>query len=197
MLSSIRRAAGRVGTPAAVAIAVAVVAAPTGAAVAAAVTKVMITDAQGDNAQVTKANQLQVAEAPATAVRSFAHFGVSGGCYAIAKAPKTQGLVMDQVTIDVWENSSPGSGNYVSLHTDATCTSYPVRLVNPGGIGPVVVEFPHGLGLAPNKRLYATAAGNVDADIYSSGYLVPKSAVPSSLGTSYVGKPISGRYVQK
>lgn len=178
MFSFIRGSAGRIAVPAAVALAVVLVAAPTGAAVAARIAKTLITDTQGDKAQVTKSGQVLAVPAAGTAMRVGAAFSVGTTCKKVIGPPKGKGLVVTQANLNVYSNPTPGLGNWMGLFTDSTCTTY-LQLVNAPGLGTFPVSFGSGLPLAPGKGLYARTMGGVDGEVTAFGYVVSKKDVPS------------------
>lgn len=191
MLTTIRQAAGRVAVPAAVALAVVLVAAPTGAAVAAKVAKTLITDAQGDKAQVTKSGQLLTAPAPGTALRVgwLSALSPAAGCKKVIGPPKGKGLIVTQANLNVYANPSPGPGNWLGLFTNAACTTT-LQLVNAPTVGMWPVEFGDGFPIRPGQGLYARALGSVSGEVTVFGTVVSKTDVPSGQLLPRSGPPV-------
>ncbi len=151
-----------------------------GTAVAATAAVVGLVGPNGARAQVTKAGQLEVAPAAPTSFRAFYVLNVSGAtCEPIYTAPAGSSLVLQQVTVDVFTDASPGSGDNVAVTTDPTCLQ-PVLDVNPASVGATVFPLGSGFVVPAGHHLYAIAKDNVGAELYGYGYLVPVAAAPNA-----------------
>ena len=172
--------------PLAIGFAIGLVVAPVSAVAAVAAGKVMITDGH-DTAAVTQAGQVQVATTDVKNAKFRYTAGVtSSTCSKIYTAPARKGFIFTQVRFDVWQDPSPGSGEYVAVFSNATCTfGKTVLLDNPGGVGLDTLELNPGLPLAGGKSLYAMAGGSVGADVMVSGYLVAANAVPRTVPSTF------------
>lgn len=172
--------------PLAVGLAIGLLVAPVSAVAAVAASKVILTDGH-DNAGVTQAGQVQVAT---TDVKN-ARFRYTAGlntttCSKIYTAPAKKGFIFTQIRFDVWADPTPGSGEYISVFSDAACSlGKNVLLENPGGVGLDTLELNPGLPLAAGHSLYAMTGGSVGADAMVSGYLVAPKAVPLHVPSTF------------
>lgn len=151
-----------------------------------------IVAASGTRAGVTKAGQLNVAEASPTSFRELKAFSTTG-CAQLIKVPASDGFIIKSVTIDTWSDPTPGNDNFASVYLGSGCnSSHEVILINPGSIGSTTVPFDPGFAVPPNGILTYNVSGNVGADVYVTGYLVPKSDVGSGTHIMMVAHGLSG-----
>lgn len=179
----------------AVGLVVGLVLAPAGAI--AATSLVGIVAANGTRAGVTGAGQLNVAEAgPVT----FRELGVPSpsGCATIFKVPAVDGFIIKSITFDTWADPTPGGGNVAAVYSGAGCSAAnEVFVANPGGVGDSTVPFDPGFAVGPNGILTYNVGGNVLADVYITGYLVPKADVGSGTHPPLVAHGLSGSFGRK
>lgn len=158
-------------------LAVGLVLAPAGAI--AATNLVGIVASNGARASVTAAGQLRVAEASATSFRELKAISTTG-CAKLIKVPANDGFIIKSVTFDTWDDPTPGGGNFASVYLGSGCNpNQEVIVINPGSVGGTTVPLDPGFAVPPNGVLTYNVAGNVSADVYVTGYLVPKADVAS------------------
>jgi hypothetical protein len=164
----------------AVGLVIGLVVAP-GAAIAAA-TVVQIVGTNGvTKAQVTPANQLQTAEAaPSSFVEHSGLLSTPGNCTAIATAPANKGLVLKDLYVNIYDNPSPGPGQFFTLNKGSTCTTGYVVSINAGSVNGFSVPLGPGFALKAGASLYAETSGSVKAGYYLYGYTVPAGDVPAT-----------------
>jgi hypothetical protein len=121
--------------------------------------------------------------APASALRSFATFGLQGGlgCVRLFTPPRNQAIVVQSVTVDVFADPSPGIGQTVEVFSDPMCQDL-VADVNPPTIGVTPLNF--GPGVVSKTGLSAVASGSVSAEVYGFGYLIPAAQAGTVIATS-------------
>jgi hypothetical protein len=137
----------------------------------------------GKRADVTKANQLQVAAATPGQFRGYRETGIANTCKPAFTAPTTKSYVMTGVTFNVFQNTTPGLANWIGLFRDASCTET-IVLHNADGLGGFNVPFEPGFGVRAGQTIYTSALGNVRGELYVYGYLVAKGAVPATTQVS-------------
>jgi hypothetical protein len=163
----------------AVGLAVGLILAPA-AAVAATIGAVKLVGADNVTAQVTRAGQLETAIAQPTTFRAFYDLNLGGStCDTVYTAPAGYSLIVQQVTIDVFADTTPGSGDTVSVATDNNCQNL-LFDDNPPSNGASVFPLGPGIVVPAGHSLYAIAKDNVEAEIYGYGYLVPVADAPSA-----------------
>ena len=161
-----------------------------GTAWAVAATKVNIADPTTPSqiAHVDAGGHLQIAGTVTDQLATPANYvndtnlSLSGGtCIVIATPAKNKAIVVRQVTFDVFQNPSPGSGNFVTLFVGpkASPCGTIVGDDNPSGIGAVVMPFDPGLGVPKGDVLAAQAGGAVGAESFVNGYTVSAGQVPA------------------
>jgi hypothetical protein len=161
----------------AVGLVVGLVLAPAGAI--AATNLVGIVASNGARASVTAAGQLRVAEASPTSFRELKAFSTTG-CARLIKVPANDGFIVKSVTFDTFDDPTPGGSNFASVYLGAGCNeNQELALVNPGSVGSTTVPLDPGFAVPPNGILTYNVVGNVGADVYVTGYLVPKADVGS------------------
>lgn len=170
----------------AIAIALLVVAGlPTGAWAAAKFQKVQIVGS-GHAAHVDKSGHLQVGGSVKASVGSAVTartakpsdfvlgsiFGVAGGggCLTVVKAPAHHGIVITQVTFNVYSNFSPDPGTYVTLI--AGTPSGVIAEATPPTTGSVTVPLGAGYALRANKSACVSVSGDMGVDAFVYGYTV-------------------------
>ena len=132
----------------------------------------------GRAAQVGVASQLYTAEtSPQLYVRGV---GFSQGqCNEVLRPPAGKAVVLKTARYNVFANSSPGLGNWVSLYVGTGCTSL-VDSHNPAQIGSSEARFEPGVVVPDGQALWVKTSGNVQSELYAFGYVVPKGAAPSA-----------------
>jgi hypothetical protein len=65
-----------------------------------------------------------------------------------------------------------------SVYLGSGCNhSHEVVLINPGSVGGTTIPFDPGFAVPANGVLTYNVSGNIGADVYVTGYLVPKADV--------------------
>ena len=93
---------------------------------------------------------------------------LSDGFAKVATTPSGLALVVTMIHLDVWDDPSPGTGNYVVFLS-----------TNPGSIGEIDVPLEPGLGIPSGDALCGVEGGKVQAQAWVSGYTVPSGDVTS------------------
>lgn len=154
------------------------------AAVAATITAVNLVGPNGVKAQVTRAGQLETVTAPPTTTRVFYDLNLQGGdCRVAYTAPKGYSLILEQVAVDVFGDTTPGSADNVVLATNSSCTNE-LLADNPGSVGAATFPLGNGVVIPSGRSLYAVAHDNIQAEVYGYGYLVPVSQAPTATVSS-------------
>jgi hypothetical protein len=168
-------------------VAVAILLVPSGVAGAKAVLKFTgIEGANGNQAGVTSAGQLQVAAAdPSQFIQTaLAAPDTSDDLVPVAVPATGKALVISVIHVDTWINPSPGPAGFVvvEIHAGSTCTGDPIgswtQTVHPQGLGETDISLSPGLGIPSDDALCARA-NTLTAYVSASGYTVPSSAVPT------------------
>jgi len=132
-------------------------------------------------AGVTSAGQLRTAEAAPYAFQVYARNGVvSGGCSVITTSVGTKAYIAKQVVFNVYEDPTPGAGDYVALYSDAACSSQPIAVVTPGLVNAWTYPLDPGFAIQAGGGLYAQAFGGVESDVTVYGYTVGATDVPAT-----------------
>src|SRR4051794_26396273 len=163
---------------------------------AVAASNVAITDtATGKTAAVNSTRRLYVTDSlldQGVTPASFVHGSRSGsagsGCQTLAAPPSGKALVAREVKVDVYQNPSPGNGQFVEIFAGTTCST-PIEDVNAPSIGHFIVPFDP--GFATTSGISFQVGGSVAAELYFDGYLVPAGQVPSSGLLAPVGRQLS------
>ena len=116
--------------------------------------------------------------APSTYLHSR-FFPIAGSCNVVATPPAGKAMIVRDVRIDVYQDPMPGSGQYVSLYSDNTCSSL-VGDVNPATVGETVLPLDPGLGIPAGSGLSVLVGGSVGAEVYTDGYAVPSGQGPAA-----------------
>lgn len=163
---------------------VGVVAAPA-AAVAATLSVVNLVGPNGSKAVVTKGGQVLTVPANPEAAHTFHYYDLtsSTGCTKVYTAPHGVSLVFTQGLVDVWSDTTPGSGNFVALSTSPTCSNVFAES-NPAVVGAVPFTFDPGIVISSGKSLYADAGANIATDVLGYGYLLPVADAPVTTSSS-------------
>lgn len=174
----------------AVGLAIGLIVAPA-AAVAATLGAVNLVGADGVKAQVTKAGQLETAPSQPTSFKAFYDLDVSGStCNVAYTAPAGYSLVLQQVTVDVFADTTPGSGDTIALSTDSKCKNL-LFDDNPSTTGAWVFPLGPGVVVPAHHSIYDIAKDNIEGELYGYGYLVPVADAPnptlSAPGVSHLG----------
>lgn len=164
-------------------------------AAAVAAGNVGIIGSNGNTAKVTTSGSLQVAEATPASFKEFVHFGPSSAtCTKVATVPAKKGFVLKSVTFDVFEDSSPGSGNDVILATRSDCAGSSVIMDdNPGSVNATELSFGPGFAVAPGHSLYMEDFNGVTAEVYLLGYYVNPKAIHVNTPHAVIGKATAQR----
>jgi hypothetical protein len=162
----------------AVGLAIGLIAAPA-AAVAATITAVNIIGPNGVRAQVSAAGQLETTPASPSSLRVFYKLGIAGDlCTPIYTAPPGTSLILQQVSVDVFADPSPGSGDTIALSTDDQCQNL-LFDDNPSTIGATVFPLGPGIVVPGGHSLYAIGKDLVEGEVYGYGYVVPVADAPT------------------
>ena len=138
-------------------------------------------------AKVTHAGQLLSTEVAPATFRAFRRFNVwqSEGCLTLFAAPGTRSFVLKQLVVDVYENPTPGAADYMRIYRGSDCFALQTILTfNPGGVDAYVVPIEPGFGIEAGGEISIEAVGDVKAEVFGFGYLVPMSDVPSTTKVS-------------
>lgn len=169
----------------------------TGTAVAATAGVVSLVGPNGVAAQVTRAGQLEVAPAAPATSRAFYDLDLGGAvCTPIYTAPAGESLVLQEVTVDIYADTSPGSGDNVQVTTDAACQD-PLFDDNPSSVGATVFPLGSGVVVPAGHRLYAIANDNILAEVYGYGYLVPVRDAPNPTVAAAGSGAVTARHAQQ
>jgi hypothetical protein len=133
-------------------------------------------------AAVTKANQLQGAEAPPSAFRVFRHGQVAdNNCHPFSSiVPVNRGYVVRSVLVSVTSPSSSGL-TLIGVFPNGNCTGQPVVSAPTQVAANYTLPVEPGFAMAPGRRfsMEVPASGAVvDVEVY--GYLVPAADVPAT-----------------
>jgi hypothetical protein len=135
--------------------------------------------------QVTSAGQLLTTEADPSTFVQTADVYPSTTPTPIAKPKTNEALIVTTVHVDVFEDPSPGAGQWVELteETGSTCTGSAVgafyHRINPGSVGEIDESFDPGLVVAKGDALCAEDYGSVDTEVDVSGYTVSSADAPT------------------
>lgn len=163
----------------AVGLAIGLLVAPA-AAVAATITAVNLVGPNGVKAQVTKAGQLETVTAPPTQTRVFYDLNLHGSACRVAyTAPPGYSLILQQVSVDVFGDTTPGTADSVALATDSACHNQ-LFDDNPSSVGAITFPLGTGIVIPAGHSIYAIARDNIDAEIYGYGYVVPAGQAPTA-----------------
>jgi hypothetical protein len=148
-------------------------------------TQVNITDPNSTTraAHVEPGGRLAVQEAEPNTFFHQTTFHIAGasGCTVIATAPAGRALIVRQVRVNVFADSSPGQGNNVSLYAGGSCsTANEVGDVNPASVGQTIVSFEPGLVIPAGSTMTALALGGVETETFVDGYTVPSTVAQSA-----------------
>ena len=167
------------GSAAIIAVAIVVAAAlfsPVGAVAAGQL--VEISSVSGRKADVTRAEQLQTAEAsPHQFIRGFG--GTTGGCSTVLTAPSTKAVVVKTIAVDFYSVPTVGYV-YLYLGTPTNCPDSFLTAVDTEAVGVTMLDLGPGIAIPAGGRL-TVAAANVYAFVTAFGYKVPSEAVPATV----------------
>ena len=139
---------------------------------------VEISSVSGRKADVTRAEQLQTAEAsPHQFVRG--NGSASDTCSTVLAAPATKAVVVKTIVIDVYAVTSPGPV-LLYVGTPSSCNASFLMIVDAATIGTIVLDLEPGVAVPAGGRL-SSASSSVDADIAAVGYKVVDTAVPAAV----------------
>ena len=140
---------------------------------------VEISSVSGRKADVTRAEQLQTAEAsPHQFVRGVS--ATSGGsCATLLTAPSTKAIVVKTVVVDIYSATNPGFV-LLSVATGATCGTNYVMGVDVDSRGVTELHFEPGVVVPANAR-FTALANSVGAEVSAYGYKVTDTAVPATV----------------
>jgi hypothetical protein len=152
------------------------------AAVAATLSVVHVVGSDGIAASVTRAGQLEANVVAPSAFRAFHDYDVAGShCDVIYTAPRGYALVLQAITVDVYDETSAGPGVNVRASTNAACTMQ-LADVNPQSDGATSIVLNPGVVIASGRSLYAIGDNGADAELYGYGYLEPAADAPIGTG---------------
>ena len=144
---------------------------------------VEISSASGRKAEVTRAEQLQAAEAsPHQFIRGINYPGV-GQCRTVLTAPAGKAVVVKAATISMYTTGT--TARRVFLYIGAACSSAVVD-VHAVGVAVEHLDFGAGLVVPAGQSLWAYA-GDTNAVVSAFGYKVPSTAVPAGGAEAQVG----------
>jgi hypothetical protein len=136
--------------------------------------------ASTSKAGVNKAGQLLGGETAPASIREFRANFNGGVCKTMITVPATKGFILRELVVDL--SSTGGPGNAVVLRLDDDCIGAGneeiFRATEPAGTT-VALPFEPGFALAAGTKV-TLATGNLSGEVYLYGYLVPKSAVPTT-----------------
>ena len=167
----------------AIGVAVGVILAPA-AAVAAGIGVTSLVGPNGTKATVARSGQLLTAQADPNMIRDFVADtdgdGSSSGCDKAYGPPKGYSFVLTQISVDTWTNTTPGADNdtLILLGTAKSNCLDPIGDVNSPGIGELTIPFSPGIVVPAGDDVGIVTNGNVNAEAYGEGYLVPSAAAP-------------------
>lgn len=108
----------------------------------------------------------------------------SRGCVTVATPPTGKAMIVREVRVDAFSVTSPGPLENVAIYAGIGCSGSQVADVNPSTVGETVLPFDPGLGIPANSGLSAFVNGSVQAEVYTDGYAVGSTLVPSSAITT-------------
>jgi hypothetical protein len=145
----------------------------------------------GNQAGVTKAGQLLATEAaPGVYQEIEAPLNRFNGCHVFT-APPTQGIIIKEIQVSVSEDPTPGFTDSVALFPSGICLFPAFTDVTPPSVGVTNLPVEPGFAIPPNGQFSAEAFGNVVADLFVFGYLVPAGDVHAA--TPIIGKVLGPR----
>ena len=179
-LPSVRRRIPRL--PNALWLAIGLTAGAAFAPVAAQATGSALTEIVGPShtpAVVSPANRLLTSEASPASTRGYHFFADSALCTKVMTTPTGGGYILKQAQVDTYNDPTPGSGDAVEIWIGG-CYGFPLASIHAGSVGLSTFTFDPGQALAPGTSLFAYASGNIAAQVWLQGYVVPKAAVTVS-----------------
>ncbi len=131
-------------------------------------------------ASVTKAHQLQVAEAQPSTFHAFEANVAQTSCTTIVTVPANKGYIVKTISIAV--TSADGSGLPLAvIYPNGTCSGSQVLAAAPtDGTEVFTVPIEPGFALAAGKKLSVTVANTAGIAVSIFGYLVPPGDVPAT-----------------
>ncbi len=140
---------------------------------------VTIQNTAGTKAGVTKAHQLQVAEAGPGTFREFAISTADQNCHDVVAVPSNRSFVVKSLSFVV--DSASSSGLQVALvYPNGTCTGREMYSASTGVLGSHDVSIEPGFVVGHSGFLTIKQGGDGVIAVYVWGYLVPKAAAPST-----------------
>jgi hypothetical protein len=140
---------------------------------------VTIQSTSGTKAGVTKAQQLETAEAAPSTFREFRALGGSPGCHPVATIPAKKGFVIRTIVVDVSDESTGGL-DAVLLFPNGSCSGTELFSASTRLPGVSSTNLEPGFALAASGKLSMFLASPGTAEVFVLGYLVPKGDVPST-----------------
>jgi hypothetical protein len=190
---------GRQLTTIIVALIIGIVVIPAGAWAAVSFTNVAITDPGGVNrAKVDAGGSVHVGDgtgplsvdgtvtARPTSLSALVHGANSAtsasSCVPVLTAPAGKALIVTVAHVDIYDNPTPGFGNYVALYVGSGPTNCAdlVTIVNTPGVQTTALPFEAGLAIPAGKSLNMAVGGGVSAQAFAFGYTVSPSSVPAT-----------------
>jgi hypothetical protein len=142
---------------------------------------VEISSTSGRKADVTRAEQLQVAEASPHQLMRGRGLALNG-CANVLTAPSSKAIVVKTVILDFYYMSGTG-GHFGVLRIGDTCSSSVVAIIDVTGITTEHVDFGPGVVVPAGQSLWVYAEGG-GIDVFPFGYKVPPTAVPATTATT-------------
>jgi hypothetical protein len=137
--------------------------------------------ANGVRVGVTNASQLKTAETTPGSFLVFNRNGLISGldnCLPLTTNVGTRGYVIKQVVFNVFDNPSPGQGDYIALYADSSCTSV-IAIQTPAPVvSTSVFPIDPGYAIQAGGGLWGEVFGQLQGGVTAYGYTVPASDVP-------------------
>jgi hypothetical protein len=142
----------------------------------------------GNKADVTSAAQVETADADPSNLYisnpALVQATAAGGPAAsvVVAFASGHGIILNEITIDVSSDPSPGPNDYVQVYSadSDSCTPTDIydNIVNPATIGLTSIPIPSGVAIHAGSALCALQSGSVVAEVEATGYQVPSASVP-------------------
>jgi hypothetical protein len=139
---------------------------------------VEISSASGRKADVTRAAQLQVAEAsPHQLVRGYNSSG--GSCVAVLTAPATKAVVVQTAWVDFSDLN--GTYDLLGLYVGSSCLGGTVfGAVHTDVVGVQALDFGAGLVVPAGQSLWIIPTNGTGVYVSAFGYKIPPEAAPTT-----------------
>jgi hypothetical protein len=155
--------------------------------IASAVANVVTIQGSGstNRAAVTKAHQIESAEAPPSAFREFSASSGDTSCVTFGAIPSDKGFIAKSVIVNVTLSSSTGFV-VAQVWPNGSCSGSDMFSTPTKVVGEYSLQFEPGFAMAHGKHfsLKVAATGAV-VGVYVFGYVVPSGDVPSTTPISH------------